>query len=179
MNLEERWNKAVEKTEIVRARLSNLLTFERTSLPYTFLAESSINIGDTVVRKGRVLVHKPLIVLPQDFPQFEGFEFEKDYAASEDMVRSLLLMRGISFPSLKYNNEISTIEVYEQSLAKAIKHFSLQLQKKEDIRRGLIIGPEESWQFSVLIYAGLLTNKSVSNDVKKLLEDFRKKMGLD
>ncbi|MEA3560572.1 MAG: hypothetical protein U9R31_02245 [Candidatus Omnitrophota bacterium] len=179
MNLEEKWDRAVKKTEIIRARLSNLLTLERTSLPYIFLAESSVNIGDTVVRKGRVLAHKPLIVLPQNFPQFEGFEFEKDYETNEDMVRSLLLMRGISFPSLKYNNEISTIEVHEQPLVKAIKHFSLRLEKKEDIRRGLIIGPEDTWQFSLLIYVSLLITRSASNDINKLLEDFRKKMGLD
>ncbi len=179
MDLEERWNKAVKKTEIIRSRLGKLLTFEDTGLPYIFLAESSVNIGDTVVRRGKILAHKPLIVLPRNFPQFDGFDFEKDYHVNDDVVRTLLLMRGITFPSLKYSNEISTVEVHEQSLEKAKKYFSLGLEKKEDVQCGLIIGSEDAWQFSILIYVDILMTKSASNDINKLLDDFKKKMGLD
>ena len=179
MALEEKWNRAVKKTELIRSRLGKLLTLEDTSLPYIFLGESSVNIGDTVVRSGKILVHKPLIVLPQNFPQFDGFDFEKDYHINNDMVRTLLLMRGISFPSLKYSNEISAVEVHEQSLQKAIKHYSLKLEKAEDVQCGLIIGPEDTWQFSILIYVSMLITKSASNDINKLLNDFKKKMGLD
>ncbi len=179
MDLEESWNKAVKKTEIIRSRLGKLLTFEDTSLPYIFLAESSVNIGDTVVRRGKILAHKPLIVLPRNFPQFDGFEFEKDYHVNDDVIRTLLLMRGITFPSLKYSNEISTVEVHEQSLERAKKYFSLELEKKEDVQRGLIIGSEDTWQFSILIYVDILMTKSTSNDITKLLDDFKKKMGLN
>lgn len=179
MELEERWDRAVKKTEIIRSRLGKLLTLEDTGLPYIFLAESSVNIGDTVVRSGKILVHKPLIVLPQNFPQFDGFDFEKDYHVNNDIVRTLLLMRGISFPSLKYSNEISTVEVHEQSLQKAIKYYSLKLEKAEDVQCGFIIGPEDTWQFSILIYVSILMTKSASNDITKLMNDFKKKMGLD
>ena len=179
MNLEEKWNQAVKNTDILRSRLNQLLAFDDTDVPYTFLASSTINIGDTVVRKGKILVHKPLIVLPQNFPQFEGFEFEEDYQADDDMIRTLFLMRGISFPSLKYSNEISTLEIYEKPLDKAIKHFSRELEKKEDVRRGLITGPEDVWQFSILIYVSILMGKSASNDIRQLLDDFRRKTGLN
>ncbi len=179
MGLEEKWNRAVKKTELIRSRLGKLLTLEDTGLPYIFLGESSVNIGDTVVRRGKIIVHKPLIVLPQNFPQFDGFDFEKDYHVNNDVVRTLLLMRGISFPSLKYSNEISTVEVHEQSLQKATKFYSLKLEKAENIQCGLIIGPEDAWQFSILIYVSMLMTKSAPNDINKLLNDFKKKMGLD
>ena len=170
MNLGDRWEKALGKTEVLRFHAGTLFTFKPTELPYLFLAESSVNVGDTVVRRGKILVHEPAIFLPPNFPQFEGFEFEKDYQVEEDAVRTFLLVRGVSFPSLKYRNEISTIDLYENSLSKAINHFSHQLEMKEDIYTALIVGPEDCWQFSVLIFVSAMVTKSAPDDLKKFFE---------
>ncbi|MDI6703727.1 MAG: hypothetical protein QME40_03530 [bacterium] len=175
MGLEEEWNRAVRETKIIRSYLSTLLSFKDTELPYTFLAKSKVNVGDTVVRKGKVLAHKPLLILPPNYPQFEGFEFEKDYQVNPDTIRSFLLMRGVSFPSLKYSNETCSLDIFEGSLTKATDYFSLELEKKEDVHSGLIVGPEDCWQFSILIYVANLMVKSAPNDIRKILEDFWKK----
>ncbi len=170
MDLRDKWEKALKKTEVIRFHAGTLFTFKPTELPYIFLGESSVNIGDTVVRKGKVLAHEPSIFLPPNFPQFEGFEFEEDYQVDEDAVRTFLLVRGISFPSLKYTNEISTIDVHENSLSKSINHFSHQLDMKEDVYTALIVGPEDCWQFSVLIFVGAMVGRSALGDMKKFLE---------
>lgn len=174
MDLQEKWDRAVRETRILKPRLSTLLVFKNTELPYISLAKSAINIGDTVVRKGKVVAHKPTIILPGNFPQFEGFDFDEDYEVDENEVARFLLMRGVSFPTLKYSNETYTIDVFEGSLDKAVGHFSRQLERKEDVHCGLILGPEDCWQFSVLIYAGTLAIKSVSSDIEKLFEYFKK-----
>lgn len=175
MDLEEKWNKALKQTEIIRFRVSYLSTFEATAVPYIFLAESTMNLGDTVVRQGKVLVHKPEIILPEDTPQFEGFEFEKDYQVNADMVRMFLFVRGISFPSLKYEHEVSRLDVREGPLKKAREFFKHQLEKTEDAQTGLIIGPEDAWQFSLLIYVELLIGKSLPSDLRKIWERFKHK----
>jgi len=175
MNLYERWEKATKETKILKFRLPNLLSFEATTLPYISLAESSINTGDTVVRKGKVVVQKPLIILPPNLPQFEGFEFEEDYHLNSDEIRRFLLMRGVSFPSLKYHNETYNVDIYEGCLKKAIEYFSLQMEKKEDVNSGLIVGPEDYWQFSVLIYVAALTSRSAPEDFRKILNSLRRK----
>ena len=175
MDLEQKWEKALAQTEIVRFRVSYLSTFETTTIPYIFLAESTVNLGDTIVRRGRILVHKPAIILPEDMPQFEGFEFEKDYKVNADMVRMFLLVRGISFPSLKYEHEISKLDIYEGALEKAKSYFKQELERTEDIQTGLIIGVEDIWQFSLLIYVGLLIGKSLPSDLKRLWEKFKDK----
>lgn len=175
MDLEEKWNKALAKTEIVKFRISYLSTFETTAIPYIFLAESTVNLGDTVLRQGKILVHNPAIILPEDMPQFEGFEFEKDYQVNADMVRMFLLIRGISFPSLKYEHELSKLDIYEGSLKKAKAYFKQKLQRSEDVQTGLIIGPEEVWQFSLFIYVGLLIGKSLPSDLRRLWEKFKDK----
>ncbi|MEA1965329.1 MAG: hypothetical protein U9O41_09465 [Candidatus Aerophobetes bacterium] len=175
MNLYEKWEKATKETRILRFRLPNLLSFEATTLPYMSLAESSINTGDTVVRKGEVVVQKPLIILPSNLPQFEGFEFEDDYQLNSDEIRRFLLMRGVSFPSLKYRNETYNVDVYEGCLKKAIEYFSLQMEKREDVHSGLIAGPEDCWKLSILIYVIALTSRSAPEDVRKILDNLRKK----
>ena len=179
MDLEEKWNRALAQTEIVRFRISYLSTFETTAIPYIFLAESKLNLGDTIVRQGRVLVYKPEIILPENMPQFEGFEFEKDYQVNADMVRMFLLVRGVSFPSLKYEHEVSKLDIYEGVLEKAKAYFKEGLERTENVETGLIIGPEDTWQFSLFIYVGLLIGKSVPSDLRKLWERLKDKFQKD
>ncbi|OQX53288.1 MAG: hypothetical protein B5M48_03630 [Candidatus Omnitrophica bacterium 4484_213] len=175
MDIEEKWEKALSKTEILRSRLRELLTFQPTDLPYIFLGESAINVGDTVVRRGKVIIDKPLLILPPHYPQFEGFNFQKDLESNEERIRTFLLLRGLSFPSLKYTNEISSLEIQEGGLDKVSKKFNLVLEREEDVQTGLILGPEDCWQFSVIIYTGSLMLKSASGDIKRILEKFRKR----
>lgn len=175
MDIQQLWEKALEKTEIIRSRVQPLHTFETTRLPYIFLSESSVNVGDSAVRKGKVLVEKPSIFLPENIPQFEGFEFDEEMDLSEDTVTNFLLVRGIRFPSYKYNNRTSSLDIYEGRLNRAIDHFSGQLEKSEDVHTGLIVGPEDCWQFSILIFIGTMVARSADKDIKRLLEDFEKR----
>jgi hypothetical protein len=173
MDIQELWDHARKRTEILRMRLQELATFEATA--YLFLAESSLNPGDTVVRKGHVVIERPGIVLPNFSPQFEGFDFESDLHVSDDAVATFLLVRGIQFPSLKYRHQVSSLDVFEDSLQKAVDHFSRQLASAEDIKTGLVIGPEEAWQFSILLLVGALVVRSADGDLRRILEEWRKR----
>lgn len=170
MDIQEIWEKALAKTEIIRPRVQHLKTFSSTELPYIFLAESSVNQGDTVVRKGNVMVEKPSIILPPDLPQFEGFEFEKEMHLGKDILTNFFLVRGIRFPSFKYNNQTSLIDIHEGRLKKAVEFYSNQLQKEENVDRGLVVGPEDCWQFSILIFISAQIVKSAPNDIRRLLD---------
>lgn len=177
MNIQDGWEKALKHTKIIRPRPKDLLTFESTEVPYIFLSESSVNLGDTVVRKGHVTVEKPAIILPSNMPQFDGFDFEKEFRSGQDMLLNFLLVRGISFPSLKYNNKTHSIDVYEGHLEKAIGYYSDKLQQGEDVTNGLVTGPEDSWQFSILIFIATQIVRSADTDIKRLLEKFREEQG--
>jgi hypothetical protein len=174
MNIQDSWEKALKKTKIIRSRAHDLNTFSETKLPYVFLAEALVNAGDTVVRKGEIIVDKPAIVLPSHSPYFEGFDFEKEFVSGADMVINFLLVRGIALPSLKYNNKTHSLDIYEGDIEKAIGHYSDSLQRREDVHSGLIVGPEDCWQFSVLIFICGQIVKSAGSDIKNLLEHFRK-----
>jgi hypothetical protein len=173
MDIEQLWEKAQEKTEVIRGRVRALPTFERTSVPYIFLAESAVNEGSTVVRFGKIIIDKPMILLPEDLPQFEGFDFEKEYNIEQGALRMFFLMRGIRFPSLKYNNSIERLEVEDKPLAKCVEKYKKKLESKENVNTALILGPEDCWKFSILLYMGSLVGRSAKNDIMNFIDRFR------
>ena len=171
MNIQDIWEKTVKKTEIIRPRVTPLHTHAVTHLPYICLSESAVNSGDTVVRRGEVMVEKPAIVLPYNLPQFEGFDFEEEMHVNEDLFKSFLLVRGVQFPAMKYNNKSSSIDVYEGGLSKAIEHYKTLLQQNENVHTGLIAGPEDCWQFSVILFVCSQISRSADGDIRRLLDD--------
>jgi len=175
MDIRDSWEKALRFTEIIRARIQPLLTFEPTHMPYIFLAESSLNYGDTVVRKGEIVLEKPSIILPENLPQFQGFEFEKYSSIEQDMLTSFFLVRGIRFPSLKYQNKTDSLDMFEGKLKAAIEHYSHRLQREENTATGLVVGPEDCWQFSVMMFICSQVVKQADGDIKKLLDHYKRK----
>lgn len=156
-------------------RLQDLSTFHATTVPYVFLGESSVNAGDTVVRKGQVIIERPAIVLPTFSPQFEGFEFEPALHMNADALATFLLVRGVQFPSLKYSHQISSLDVVEDSLQQTIERYTRQLTMAEDIQTGLVVGPEDAWQFSLLLLVGALVVRSAEGDLRRIFEEWRKR----
>lgn len=175
MDIQALWDKARKRTEIVRMRLPDLATFDATTVPYVFLAESAVNPGDTVVRQGQVIIEKPALILPHLSPHFEGFEFERDLQISEDFLTTFLLVRGIQLPSMKYRHQQSSLEVLEQSLQHAIEHYQERLTRAEDIQTGLVTGPEDAWQLSLVLLVGAMVVKSAHGDLRRLLEQWRRR----
>ena len=175
MDIQELWDQARKRTDILRLRLQDLSSVDATTVPYIFLAESSLNPGDTVVRNGQVIIHRPSIILPNFSPQFEGFEFEDDLQLSPDAVATFLLVRGVQFPSLQYRHQLSTLEIREGSLQQAVNHFTNQLQRAEDTTCGLVVGPEAAWQFSVLLLIGALVVRSADGDLRRILDAWRRR----
>ena len=171
MDLQALWDNALRQTEIIRSRVDDLATFDTTAMSYIFLAESSVNLGDTVVRRGHVLVERAALILPT--ARFEGFAFEQDWQLSEDALLNFLLVRGIRFPSLRYRHELSSLDLREGSLQQAVTHFKDQLARAEDVATGLVIGPEDGWQFSVLILVGNVMVRSAEGDLRRLVQEWR------
>jgi hypothetical protein len=175
MELYELWERARKHTEIIRLRAHELSTFSSTTVPYVFLGESSVNAGNTVVRSGQVVIERPAIILPSLSPQFEGFEFDPELHLSDDAVATFLLVRGIQFPSLKYRHHVSSLDVFEDSLQRAIEHYTHRFTMAEDLATGLVVGLEEAWQFSVLLLVGALVVRSAEGDLRRILEERRRR----
>ncbi len=170
MDIEQLWEKAQDKTEVIRGRVKGLSTFGNTKVPYVFLGESVVNEGHVVVRKGKIIIEKPMIVLPENMPQFEGFEFEDDIDGGLDAVHTFFYMRGIRFPSLKYNNTVDKLDLEEMTLSKSIEKHRKNLERRENVSTALIVGPEDCWQFSVLLHMASLIGRCARTDILNLID---------
>jgi len=175
MDLQEAWGRALKHTEIIRARVSALQTFQATHVPYILLSESSVNEGDTAVRRGEVMVDRPSLILPPNMPQLEGFDFNSEDGFDQQAMLNFLLIRGVSLPSLKYNNTTSSLDVFEGDLTKAVKHYQEDLQRQENVSAGLLVGPEDVWQFSLLIFVCSQIARNSDSDIRKLIDEYKKR----
>lgn len=173
MDMQQAWTKALKQTKIIRSRVLSLHTFEHTKVPYILLSASSINPGDTVVRSGEVMVEKPSLILPPNIPQFEGFSFE-DVDANENSLVNFLLVRGVTMPSLLYSNKTGMLDIFEGKVEDAVSHYGNRLQRQENTTTGLIVGPPDVWQFSLLIFVCSQVAKNSAGDIRRLLEEFRR-----
>ena len=174
MDFQHAWERALQETSIIRSRVSLLQTFDDTRVPYMFLSPSLINDGDTVVRRGEVVVQRPSLILPPNIPRFEGFDFDQEQGADQSAVMNYLLVRGITVPSLNYNNKTSSLNVFEGGMSRAIAHFANQLEREEDVSCGLVAGHEDVWQFSVLILICSQIARNTQVDIRRLMNDLRR-----
>ncbi len=177
MNFYEAWNKALKKTEIIRSRVTGLHVHSATDVPYILLSASSVNPGDTVVRQGKVLIEKPSLIVPPSSPQFEGFEFDRHGHSREDSAVNYLLVRGVRLPSMRYNNQTCSLDVREGSLDQAVRYYHDVLQRGENVQSGLITGPEDCWQFSLLLFVCSQVARNAEADIKGLLEENQDRKG--
>jgi len=173
MDFYELWMRTLKQTRIIRSRVKSLRTDDDTPMPYIFLAESRMNRGDTVVRRGEVKIQKPSLILPPNMPQFNGFDFEDQTQAFPDSIANFFLVRGISIPSYHYNNTTCRLDVFEGGLERAVAHYQDELARQENVRTGLLSGPEECWPLSILLYNCTQVVKNAGQDIRRLLDDLR------
>lgn len=178
MDFHEAWARALKETEIIRSRVLSLPTYDDVQVPYIFLSPSTLTEGDTVVRRGKILVQRPALMLPPNIPQLEGFNFQKDIGETDNSVLSFLLVRGITLPSLKYNNQTYSLDVFEGDVRRAVSYFANQLEREEDVATGLLLGHEDVWQFSVLIFICSQIARNTEADLRRLMEDYRRNEGI-
>ena len=179
MDMTEAWEKALRETEIVRSRITGLQTFSETRVPYVLLSPSVVNEGDTVVRTGEVVIHRPSLILPPNSPQLEGFKMEGDTPFKEETMINFLMIRGVTLPSMKYDNKVFSLNVFEGHMDDAIGVHGNRLQREENTSTGLICGPDEVWQLSLLIFVCSQIARNSSTDIRRLLEEYHKKKDKD
>jgi hypothetical protein len=115
------------------------------------------------------------LILPPNIPQLEGFDFGGEDSFKEDTMINFLMVRGITLPSMKYDNKISSLNVFEGKIEDAIGNYGNRLQREENTSAGLICGPDEVWQLSLLIFVCSQIAKNSSTDIRRLLDEYHKK----
>lgn len=165
------WREAVQTTRVRRKRMASLETFADTILPYVLVCEHPKMEAQASVRQGQVEVARPKLFLPEHHPQFEGFDFSQ-LAADENSVQTLMYVRGVRLPSMKFKN-VQSVQVYDGTVDDAIAQYGREMARAEDVETGLIRCSDSVWTFSLLFYVSMLVVKNLPKDIERLLEEFR------
>ncbi|MBI4178584.1 hypothetical protein HY522_04050 [bacterium] len=176
MDLPDMWQQAVRTTRIRRKRIASLETFDETHLPYILVCRHPKLEAQANVRQGRVDVARPKLFLPENSPQFEGFDFEQ-MAANENSIQTLMFVRGVKLPSFKFKN-LQNCQLYDGTVDEAVRQYGQDLARTEDVLTGLITAEEDVWPLSLLFYVSLLVAKNLPKDIERLIEEFRGKSPL-
>lgn len=172
MELDDAFKLAEQDTKFVKVRKNLLYTFGATRLPYVCISQLTGDGDFVMVRSGEILADKPQIALPGEMFAFEGFEeFWEEFADGEPVVS---LARRISMPPSKYINKTDGQPQREQGpMAQVVERVVNRLENDNDVRTGVITGPEEVWGLSVFLYVGSQVARSAQSNVQEHMEHMR------
>ena len=58
-------------------------------------------------------------------------------------------------------------------MSKCIEKQKKALERSENVNTAIIIGPEDCWQFSVIIYMASLVGRCARTDILNMMDKFR------
>lgn len=172
MEQNDLFDQAIKDTILHRKRKTNLYTFGTTRLPYIFLANSSINEHDVVVRAGEIHADKPQIIMPgSTHSHFEGFdEMCNEMGIESEQMQMILMARRVRFPQMNYRNNQNRMDVIEGPLERVLEAETKKLDNGEDTRTALISGPEATSALSIMIYVSKMIEASSQGNIDELME---------
>ncbi|MBA2123561.1 hypothetical protein B9J78_01255 [bacterium Unc6] len=164
-DLIEKIEQVWKDTTIVKPSKRRLYTFSETRLPYILLAKSLVRDTDTVVRKGEVIVGRPILYRAgANHPLLEGFG---------DMNKTLnhfILSRLAYIPPYKYNNTMHCVKVISELQKDLIEKLSVQIDSEEDMLTAIIKGSPYMWEVSVMRYVIEMIANSLPSNITDLKE---------
>lgn len=167
---DEKIERAVTKTQIVRLPKQKLATFGTTNLAYFMLTEPAYREAggepaETVVREGRVIAEKPKIVTPYYLSHLEGFSpsarryFDKLFQSQQEHTPGLFYA---------YKNELRQTNIVAEDLSQVVRKISEEIDRRADPLASIIRGEDELWDVSLLKFIYEMTRSSVSHNVRQL-----------
>ena len=172
---EDKFRQYWQQTIIIREYQRLLFTFGDMELPYVFVAENTTLPDRTVIQKGTMVLEKPHIFLPthQDTPKFEGFEHSNAFAREV-----AYLFRAAKLPYSHISNKPLAQEKLEYGCSDdVIERICKQMDVLDDTETGLIKGPLEGIDISLIRYSFGLAVKSAPENINEFLEHLRSQSG--
>ncbi len=167
---EEKFRKFWEETKLIRTYRARLPSYEDIGLPYVFLSPHP-NLKRVFVKKGKIHIKKPMIIIPGVNAKFEGFEHE---SIIERQIT--ILTRMINLPYYKYTNKLVAEEVLDYGQPEEIaERYNKKMDRENDKKTGLIIGELEGWSISLARYSFEAVVKSAPENIQELLERMKKR----
>ncbi len=168
----------LDNTRILRLPKRKIATFGTTNVHYYLVAEPVENVVE--IRKGKVLVEKPLIISPpgsEMSDRFEGFGKYQNSRVFLSFFRKY--MRGLYY-NFKFRNELEETNMVYNSFDRVIKRIN-EMVDKEEKSTGIVKGADaETGIISLIKFIRELIEVSAESNIIDLEErDFFKKAGYE
>jgi hypothetical protein len=158
MDIDDRIQEAMQKTELIRAPKRRLATFGSTTMEYYVVTELTEQMS--AVRDGQVLAERPRIVTPYYLLHVEGF--------SEGARRFLGMMAqqnpheaGIFYT---YKNEPHSMNVVSEPLGVVVGNLSARLESEDRPLSAIMRGVEDVWDLAVMMFIYDLTRRAAGGN---------------
>lgn len=162
MEVDEKIQRAIQNTEVLRSPQQTLATFGSTNIYYYIITELVANTN--IVREGRVIAAKPKIVTPAYLANLDGFSGQaRRYI--EMMAQRYPRELGIFY---SYKNEPKEMNIVTESLNQVVDKINQRIDSQGNPLSAIIKGVEELWDVSLLKFTYELTNNSVHNNVTEM-----------
>lgn len=159
MEIDEKIQNAIERTEVLRAPAQRLATFGSTNIYYYLVTELTEWVN--VVREGRVIAARPKIVTPTYLINLEGFS-SGARRFIEMMAEKHPYEPGIFY---SYRNEPKEMNIVSEPVAAIVDKINSRIDSQHDPLAAIIKGVEEMWDVSLLKFTYELTQSSVYTNV--------------
>jgi hypothetical protein len=70
------------------------------------------------------------------------------------------------------------LDIFEGDVPRAVAFYANQLEREEDVLTGLLTGAEDIWQFSILIFICSQIARNVNIDLKRLMDENRRRRNI-
>ena len=167
---EERIEYAANHTEILRPPRQSLSTFGVTNVYYYLVtspayAEFIQDTTETVIREGRVIAQKPMIVTPYYLSNLEGFSTE-----ARRYFNLLIQTYGRDAPGLfyTYKNEPKELNIVSDNWISVVNKLNDEIDRKGDPLASIIKGEDELWDVSLMKFIYELTKHSLRDNVMQM-----------
>ncbi len=164
------WQRAVEKSWIVRFPKQHLATFGTTNIAYYVVTEPIYHELDDrkeegVIRTGRVKAERPAVVTPTYAMSLQGFSPEAyeyfNYEASQSGANS----PGILY---QYKNEFGKMDIVSGQASEIAHRISGDLDNRKEDMSVVMVGVDELWDVALLKFIYEFTSSSVAGNVQDL-----------
>ncbi len=171
MGVPEEWiMEVMERTHIVRLPRSKLSTFGVTNLQYYLVTEPAYqgvvkSEPEGVIRDGRVIAERPIIVTPTYMLNLEGFGTN-----ARSYMQHLMQRYGPQSPGLlyTYKNEPKDTSIVGGDPIAIARRISDDLNQKGDNNSLVIVGVDALWDVSLIKAVYEVTAASLTGNVEEL-----------
>lgn len=163
-------------TEVIREYQRMLFTFGDMEVPYVLVTEHGRFKDRAVIRKGVVMLQRPQILLP---PYYAGLRFQEGFEHADAMPpEAAFLLRAMQLPYSQISNRLIASEYMEYGdLKSVLDKFEAEMESQDDTETGLIKGPPEGADISLMRYSLGLAVKSAPGNVREFFEHLRRQRG--